>query len=79
LAAISWLEKECQVNDPEQRVRERAYQIWTEEGRPEGRADVHWDMARELIAIEDNAQPATPGEPVEEASAVVTGKMPNQG
>jgi Protein of unknown function (DUF2934) len=67
------------VNDPEQRIRERAYQIWTEEGCPEGRADLHWDMARELIAIEDNAQPAAPGEPVEEASAVVTGKIPSIG
>jgi hypothetical protein len=26
------------------------------EGRPEGRAEIHWDMARELIAIEDNFQ-----------------------
>ena len=40
--------------DQEQRIRARAYRIWEEEGRPEGRAEVHWDMARELIAIEDN-------------------------
>ena len=58
-----------------------------EEGRPEGRAEVHWDMARELIAIEDNFQdtlkPAPPmgaddraGESVEEAVANVTGGLP---
>ena len=50
--------------DQEQRIRARAYRIWEEEGRPEGRAEVHWDMARELIAIEDNFQdtlkPAAP-------------------
>ena len=71
----------------EQRIRARAYRIWEEEGRPEGRAEVHWDMARELIAIEDNFQdtlkPAPPmgaddraGEPVEEAVANVTGELP---
>lgn len=42
------------MNDFDQRVRERAYKLWLEEGRPEGRADVHWEMARELVAIEDN-------------------------
>jgi Protein of unknown function (DUF2934) len=42
------------MNDHEQRIRTRAYRIWEEEGRPEGRAEVHWDMARELVAVEDN-------------------------
>lgn len=36
------------------RVRQRAYEIWEREGRPEGRAAEHWDLAREEIAIEDN-------------------------
>ena len=73
--------------DQEQRIRARAFRIWEEEGRPEGRAEVHWDMARELIAIEDNfrdtLKPAPPmgaddraGEPVEEAVANVTGELP---
>jgi hypothetical protein len=42
------------MTDYEERVRERAFKLWEEEGRPEGRADVHWDKARELVAIEDN-------------------------
>lgn len=42
------------MDDHEQRVRERAYQIWQEQGCPEGQADAHWDLARELVAIEDN-------------------------
>ncbi len=31
----------------EQIVRERAYQLWEQEGRPEGRADEHWHRAHE--------------------------------
>ncbi|MFC0387219.1 DUF2934 domain-containing protein [Muricoccus vinaceus] len=26
----------------EERIRKHAYFLWLEEGRPEGRADVHW-------------------------------------
>lgn len=29
----------------EDRIRERAHEIWQEEGRPEGRADEHWRRA----------------------------------
>jgi hypothetical protein len=42
------------MNDHETRVRERAHRIWEEEGRPEGRSETHWDMASELVAIEEN-------------------------
>jgi hypothetical protein len=41
--------------DFERRVRERAYKLWQEEGCPEGRSEVHWERARELVAIEDNS------------------------
>ena len=54
-------------DDYTERVRRRAYQIWLEEGRPEGREDIHWEMARELVAIEDG-QTATL-KPVRRASA----------
>jgi hypothetical protein len=37
----------------EQRIRERAYQIWEHEGRPDGRAEHHWEQACALIARED--------------------------
>lgn len=36
----------------EHRVRERAYRIWLDEGMPEGRADLHWEIASELVAGE---------------------------
>ena len=35
----------------EQRIRERAYFLWQQAGRPEAQADEHWHRARE---IEDN-------------------------
>lgn len=50
--------------DTEQRVRERAYRIWQEEGQPLGRELEHWEMARELVAIEDNQRLATEPNPV---------------
>jgi len=39
--------------DREQRIRERAYQLWEEGGRPDGEASNHWHRANEGIAIED--------------------------
>jgi hypothetical protein len=42
------------MDDFEKRVRDRAYKLWQEEGCPEGREHVHWEKARELVAIEDN-------------------------
>lgn len=42
------------MDDLEKRIRARAYKLWLEEGCPEGRADVHWDQACELVAIEEN-------------------------
>jgi hypothetical protein len=38
----------------EQRIRERAYFLWQEEGCPEGRAEEFWDRAR---ALEPGANP----------------------
>lgn len=65
----------------QQRIRLRAYQMWEKEGRPEGCADIHWDQATELVAIEDNQrltlEPVLPptgigptGEPIEPLEAV---------
>lgn len=43
-----------QDSEREDRIRERAYRLWQEEGCPEGRAETHWDKASELVAIEEN-------------------------
>jgi hypothetical protein len=69
------------VDDFEERVRKRAYRMWEQEGCPEGRAEAHWEMARELVAIEDNQKLTTKpvsrlqnlgpsGEPIEPIEAV---------
>jgi hypothetical protein len=67
------------MDEFDERVRQRAYRLWVEEGCPEGRSDVHWEKARELVAIEGNQKPTprpaprgemTSGEPVEPIEAV---------
>jgi hypothetical protein len=37
----------------EQRVRERAYEIWESTGRPEGKAGEHWLQAEAEVAAEE--------------------------
>ena len=41
------------MDDREKRVREIAYFIWEQEGRPEGQADRHWQAAREIVESQD--------------------------
>ena len=54
-------------DDYEQRVRERAHEIWVREGKPEGRAEDHWALAREEISeaegIQDSLKPIEPEGP----------------
>ncbi|HVC55613.1 MAG TPA: DUF2934 domain-containing protein [Stellaceae bacterium] len=41
----------------EERVRDRAYEIWEQAGRPEGMADEHWLQAeREIVAAEQGLE-----------------------
>jgi Protein of unknown function (DUF2934) len=43
------------IGDQELIIRERAHGIWEREGRPEGRAVVHWQMAAAELAAESGA------------------------
>ena len=69
------------MTDDEKRIGIRAHRIWEEEGRPEGRAEIHWNMARELIAVEVEdtsksvALPVAEAEPSKEATAKVGGAL----
>jgi len=75
----------------EQQVRERAHEIWLREGRPEGRADEHWALARVEIAAEQNVgtmlkpnplvRPDPDAEPIEavEGMADIPGRLNDQG
>ena len=51
--------KEQEERERQERIRQRAYRLWEAEGCPEGRQDVHWDQASELVAIEENQRLAT--------------------
>ncbi len=42
--------------DRDDKIRARAYQLWEEEGRPEGRAEQHWYTARESLAVEESQE-----------------------
>lgn len=50
--------------DDEDDIRRRAYAIWEREGCPEGRADAHWQMAREELAQAANAKLARKPNPL---------------
>ena len=39
----------------ERRVRERAYAIWEQEGRPHGKDREHWERAKRQLAVEQLA------------------------
>lgn len=41
------------MDEREERLRKRAHQLWEEEGRPDGRAEMHWVQAREIVALEE--------------------------
>jgi hypothetical protein len=40
-------------DEREQRIRTMAYYIWLDEGRPEGRADAHWQVATQSVSTEE--------------------------
>jgi len=41
------------ADDLEERIRKRAHKMWLDEGRPDGRAESHWSLAKMAIALED--------------------------
>lgn len=60
------------ADDDEDFIRERAYELWLADGKPEGRDKKHWEQAKALLnltaspAVEDPQSPAdeTPAAPV---------------
>jgi len=41
--------------DREERIRERAHQLWEQEGRPDGRHADHWERAAREVDAEDRS------------------------
>jgi len=75
------------TNDMEQKIRERAYQIWEQEGRIHGRHEDHWHLAKleltsaleEVAPIEAPAAPAKKGrKAAAEKAAVVPPVAPRR-
>ena len=44
--------------DREDRVRQRAHEIWERDGRPHGHDKKHWEQASNEIDAEEGAKPA---------------------
>ena len=42
-------------NEREERIRERAHQIWEREGRANGQEQIHWERASREIDEEDRS------------------------
>lgn len=64
------------MSDLDNRIRERAYFIWLEQGCPDGRDKEHWDMASELVAQEENQHFATKPNPLSTERAQAPGGEP---
>ena len=43
-------------DDRQQRVKQRAYEIWESEGRPSGRHDDHWSRADRELGDQDQGR-----------------------
>lgn len=51
-------------SEQEQRIRERAFQLWIDEGQPEGRDKEHWERAeKELGEVGEPRSEAPPLQP----------------
>jgi hypothetical protein len=66
------------TTDLEQKIRERAYQIWEQEGHVHGRADQHWILAElELTGAASSSvieTPVTTAEPAKKGRRAAAAK-----
>lgn len=71
------------MQDDEQEVRDLAYRLWEEAGKPEGRHDEFWHKARERLAGHDTADSFPASDPPSHSGIVDTGtrteKAPDRG
>lgn len=66
------------AEDREHRIRERAYRIWEDQGRPHGRHEDHWRQASQETADELFAQ-AGSGEALDRPGSLDGGLLPQGG
>lgn len=58
------------TQDHEVRVRERAYHLWEDGGRPHGREREFWERAEELVGMEESATTGRLANPMTHPQAV---------
>ena len=58
--------------EAEEAIRARAYQFWLEEGRPHGRADIHWQRALASLVSQPETMMAAPAKAAPAPTAVVS-------
>lgn len=60
------------TTDREDRIRQRAYELWEREGAPHGREQDHWHQAMQEIEAEDRSasEPAPKASPRKRAASV---------
>ena len=63
-------------DDParDQRIRERAYELWQADGEPHGGDLEYWERARELVGMEDSRQTAQLDIPSPDDPSVIAGQ-----
>lgn len=44
------------IDSKEEKIRQRAHEIWEREGRPDGSHDLHWHQAVEELEAESSAE-----------------------
>jgi hypothetical protein len=62
----------------EQKIRQRAHQIWEEEGKPLGQERAHWDRASREIAEETEDHASERDDDSEEVNTTVSGASDRQ-
>ena len=62
-----------QESDRYTRVRETAYSLWQDEGRPDGVDHRHWHAAEAIVDSEDTKRKDTEGEPPGDLDASARG------
>jgi len=62
----------------EDRIREIAYSLWLEEGQPNGRAEIHWLKAFELVNAEASPVLKKASAPKKAAAAAVKKAAPRK-
>jgi hypothetical protein len=67
------------MDDKEHEVRERAYSIWEEQGKPDGLHKTHWDAALKELGLKDPGDTTAIVSGVVDVGAAVAPPPPKRG